>query len=82
MELIDKLTEIVENSESFKKIMADGLVEDREVEEQAQLVGKLFEELEQKLSPDDFELAARAMAELSVLHAVYSYNRAYAQIER
>lgn len=77
MNLIDRLSEIVENSETYKTIMADGIVEDREVEKQAQLVSELFSELEQKLSPSAFALVAKCMAELSVLHAVYRINQSH-----
>jgi len=77
MNLIDKLSEIVENSETYKTIMADGIVEDQEVEKQAQLVSELFSELEQKLSPEDFARVAKCMAELSVLHAVYRINQSH-----
>lgn len=77
MNLLDKLSEIVENSESYKKIMADDIVEDHEVEEQANLVSDLFDKLEQKLSPEDFSLVAKCMAELSVLHAVYRINQSH-----
>ena len=77
MDLLDKLSEIVENSESYKKIMDDGIVDDREVEEQAKLVSDLFDKLEKKLSPEDFSLVAKCMAELSVLHAVYRVNQTH-----
>lgn len=77
MNLLDRLSEIVENSESYKKIMADGIVEDHEVEEQAALVSSLFDELENKLTPEDFSLVAKCMAELSVLHAVYRINQSH-----
>lgn len=77
MNLLDKLSEIVENSESYKKIMDDGVVEDHEVEEQAKLVSDLFDKLEKKLSPEDFALVAKCMAELSVLHAVYRVNQSH-----
>ena len=77
MNRLDKLSEIVENSESYKKIMDDGVVEDHEVEEQAKLVSDLFDKLEKKLSPEDFSLVAKCMAELSVLHAVYRVNQSH-----
>lgn len=80
MNLTDKLMELVENSESFKKIMADGIVEDKEVEEQAARVSELLDELERQLPPAHFELVTKAIAELSVLHVVYSYNQSYNQI--
>ena len=75
MRFIDRLTELVEGSESFRRIMADGVVEEREIEEQAQRVEKLLEKTEQKLSAEDFALVAELMAELSVLQVVVNYNR-------
>lgn len=75
MRVIDRLTELVERSESFRRIMADGVVEDREVEEQAQRVEELLEKTEKKLSAEDFALVTELMAELSVLQVVTNYNR-------
>ena len=75
MRVIDRLTELVERSESFRRIMADGVVEDREVEEQAQRVEELLEKTEKKLSAEDFALVTELMAELSVLQVVANYNR-------
>lgn len=75
MRFTDRLTELVERSESFRRIMADGVVEDSEIEEQAQRVEKLLEKTEQKLSAEDFALVTELMAELSVLQVVANYNR-------
>lgn len=75
MRFTDRLTELVERSESFRRIMADGVVEDREIEDQAQRVEKLLEKTEQKLSAEDFALVTELMAELSVLQVVANYNR-------
>ena len=75
MRVIDRLTELVERSESFRRIMADGIVEDREIEEQAQRVEELLEKTEKKLSAEDFALVTELMAELSVLQVVTNYNR-------
>lgn len=75
MRFTDRLTELVEGSESFRRIMADGVVEDREIEDQAQRVEKLLEKTEQKLSAEDFALVTELMAELSVLQVVANYNR-------
>ena len=75
MRFTDRLTELVERSESFRRIMADGVVEDREIEEQAQRVEQLLEKTEQKLSAEDFALVTELMAELSVLQVVANYNR-------
>lgn len=75
MDLNEKLSEIVEHSESFQKIMADGVVEDAEVEGQANRVSELFAEVEKALSPTQFELVSKCIAELCVLNAVYRYNQ-------
>ena len=81
MNLVERLSEIVLNSESYKKIMADGVVEDREVEEQSQLVDDLFSQIERRLGQEDFALVSQAIAELCVLNAIYRYNQAYIQTE-
>ncbi|MBQ3344191.1 MAG: hypothetical protein IJG84_20000 [Kiritimatiellae bacterium] len=75
MGMIEKLDELVQKSASFQKIMEDGLVEDREVEEQAKRVESLLAELERTLSPEDFERVTSFMAELSVLQVILRYNQ-------
>ena len=75
MGIVEKLDELVQKSASFKKIMEDGVVEDREVEEQAKRVEALLAELERTLSSADFERVAEFMAELSVLQVIMRYNQ-------
>lgn len=75
MGIVEKLDELVQKSASFKKIMEDGVVEDREVEAQAKRVETLLAELERTLSPADFERVAEFMAELSVLQVIMRYNQ-------
>lgn len=75
MGIIEKLDELVQKSTSFQKIMEDGIVEDREVEEQAKYVESLLSELERTLSPEDFERVTTFMAELSVLQVILRYNQ-------
>ena len=75
MDMIEKLDELVQKSASFQKIMEDGIVEDREVEEQAKHVESLLVELERTLSPEDFERVTAFMAELSVLQVILRYNQ-------
>lgn len=70
MKLIERLNDLVERSESYRQIMADGKVEDHEIEGQARVVEKLVERLEKQLSADDFDLVTELMAELSVFHAI------------
>jgi len=76
MDIIEKLDELVQESASFQKIMEDGVVEDREVEEQAKRVEQLLAELERTLSPEEFERVTSFMAELSVLQVILRYNQA------
>lgn len=75
MGIVEKLDELVLKSPSFKKIMEDGEVEDREVEEQAGRVETLLAELERTLSPADFERVTEFMAELSLLQVILRYNQ-------
>lgn len=75
MGIVEKLDELVQKSASFQKIMEDGVVEDREVEEQAGRVETLLAELERTLSPADFERVTEFMAELSVLQVILRYNQ-------
>lgn len=70
MKLIERLNELVERSESFRQIMADGRVEDHEIEGQARVVEKLIERIEAQLSEKDFNLVTELMAELCVFHAI------------
>ena len=75
MDMIDRIDAIVRESESFKKIMADGVVEDSEVNEQGRRVEMLLSELENSLSDEQFRLVTEFMAELSVLQVVIRYNQ-------
>lgn len=74
MKLLDKLLEDVEASQSFQRIMRDGIVEDVEIKEQSKLVEDLILKLESQLSAADFELVARLIAQLSVLHVISNYR--------
>ena len=75
MDILDRIDALVRESESFKKIMADGVVEDSEVNEQGRRVETLLAELEKSLSDEQFKLVTEFMAELSVLQVVMRYNR-------
>ena len=75
MGIVEKLDELVQKSASFQKIMEDGVVEDREVEEQAGRVETLLAELERTLSPADFGRVTEFMAELSVLQVILRYTQ-------
>ena len=75
MDMLDRIDALVHESESFKKIMADGVVEDSEVNEQGRRVEMLLSELENSLSDEQFRLVTEFMAELSVLQVVMRYNQ-------
>ena len=74
MGMIEKIDSLVRESASFKRIMSDGIVEDKEVEEQGWRVEALLTELERTLAPEQFRLVTAFMAELSVLQVVLQYN--------
>lgn len=70
MKLLDKLSESVEQSENFRRIMKDGIVEDSEIEAQGKVVESLIEKLENQLSAADFELVSNLISELSVFQLI------------
>ena len=74
MKLLDKLSESVEKSENFRRIMKDGLVEDSEIEAQGKVVESLIEKLENQLSAADFELVSNLISELSVFQLISNYR--------
>ena len=74
MKLLDKLSESVEKSENFRRIMKDGIVEDSEIEAQGKVVESLIEKLENQLSAADFELVSNLISELSVFHLISNYR--------
>ncbi len=74
MKLLDKLSESVEKSENFRRIMKDGIVEDSEIEAQGKVVESLIEKLENQLSAADFELVSNLISELSVFQLIFNYR--------
>ena len=74
MKLLDKLSESVEKSENFRRIMKDGIVEDSEIEAQAKVVESLIEKLENQLPAADFELVSNLISELSVFQLISNYR--------
>ena len=61
------LDEIVLNMPSFKRIMEDGVVTEREFRDQAHLVSSCLRELEAVLSPEIKPLVTKTICELAVL---------------
>lgn len=66
------IDEAIMNKESFKKIMADGIVTEDEIKEQSDKVVGLFQEIEKKYSEEQLREIKDLLAEASVLYAVYN----------
>lgn len=66
------IDEAIMNKESFKKIMADGIVTEDEIKEQSDKVVGLFQEIEKKYSEEQLREIKDLLAEISVLYAVYN----------
>ena len=71
-ELLD-IDEIISNSTSFKNIMADRIVTDKEMQEQSDRVVSLLNEAETRFKGDDLAFIKRLFAEANVLSAIYHY---------
>ena len=56
--------------DSWKAAMADGIIEPREIEEQAARVGKLLRALEPKLSDELHEQITNVFYEIAVLYGM------------
>ncbi len=67
--------ELLQERETFRKIMEDDIVSPKEVLDQSKLVIEKLHVLEAKLSDEQKESAADAIAELAVLFAVSNYNQ-------
>lgn len=68
------LDEAIMEMDSFRKIMDDGSVTDDEILQQAHHVTALLHRIEEICTPDQVTIIKEAMAELSVLYAVYHYK--------
>ena len=64
------IDDMIAEQPSFQKIMADGIVEHHEIQEQAEKVTALLHEFEKTASDEQIELMRKILAELSVLVAV------------
>lgn len=64
--------DLIMNSESFKKIMADDIVTEDEVLEQTERVTELLKEMEATCTPEQADILRRLMAEICVLVSVNS----------
>jgi len=70
-----KLDEMVQENESYKKIMADGIITDEEVEEQSHKTIELMQTAEKALNDEQKEIVGNLLSELAVLFSVYNYRQ-------
>lgn len=69
-DLLEKFLELAEQQTSYRVIMADGIVDDNEIEAQVARVNMLKEKLEKRLSVEDFTLVSEFISELNVLSVI------------
>ena len=69
---LDNLLASAEQQQSYKTIMMDGIIDEREIIEQADLVNKLIAEVEKKLDADEFALVSQLISEMNVLSVLYN----------
>ena len=62
------LDDVVENKDSFKKIMEDGIITDEEMEDQVNRVIDRLKTMEEILSDNEKTLVLDAISELAVLY--------------
>lgn len=68
------IDEMVLEQQSFKKIMADDIVTDVELQEQGQLVADLYKEVEKNCNEEQLALIKRLIAESAVLQTIYHFH--------
>ncbi len=68
------LDELVMNTDSYKKIMDDGVVSDDELLEQSHKVMELFHQIEAQCDNEVIDLIRNAISELGVLFTIYNYK--------
>lgn len=69
--LLENLSQLVTQRKTFQKIMADGVVAEHEIAEQADLIQNLINRLETELSDHDFQLVSELIAEIAVFHMIF-----------
>lgn len=69
-----RLDELVAESASFQKIMADQIVTDEEVAEQAAQVLQLYRELENEFPPEQLRKIADVIVQTGVLYAISKHK--------
>lgn len=68
------LDEAVMNIDSFKTIMADGIVTDEELKAQSDRVIGILHDMEKRYSPEQLKEIKQLLAETAVLYAIYNYH--------
>lgn len=68
------LDEAVMDIDSFKTIMADGIVTDEELKAQSDRVIGILHDMEKRYSPEQLKEIKQLLAEVSVLYAIYNYH--------
>ncbi len=68
------LDEAVMDIDSFKTIMADGIVTDEELKAQSDRVIGILHDMEKRYSPEQLKEIRQLLAETSVLYAIYNYH--------
>lgn len=73
-DLLLNIDETITRTESFRKIMDDGIVTDDELREQSERVAALLVETEKRFQAEDLELIQQLFAETNVLSAIFHYH--------
>jgi hypothetical protein len=73
-DLLLNIDETITRTESFRKIMDDGIVTDDELREQSERVAALLAETEKRFQAEDLELIQQLFAETNVLSAIFHYH--------
>lgn len=68
------LDEAVMDIDSFKTIMADGIVTDEELKSQSDRVIGILHDMEKRYSPEQLNEIKQLLAETAVLYAIYNYH--------
>ena len=68
------LDEAVMDIDSFKTIMADGIVTDEELKAQSDRVMGILHDMEKRDSPEQLKEIKQLLAETAVLYAIYNYH--------
>ena len=68
------IDEMVVNNASFKNIMEDGIITEKEIKTQSDKVVALFNDMEAKYNEEQLAEIKNLLVESSVLYAVYNFH--------